>query len=101
MRVRPDDWPALVEGEVKTGTIKLKPQIGALTITAVTFECSPSGGITFASESYSGDSSTTVSAKMTAVRHGEYVVIATCTLSDSSTVKPRVRQRVLKEEDMG
>lgn len=100
MKVRPDDWPDVVEGEDVAVLFQLGPVISPLTVTAVSFECEPSGGVTFSNETFALDSNRTVGATMTAARAGEYVVLANCTLSNGTTRKPRARQRVVCEGEM-
>lgn len=90
--IRPSNWRDMVEGESRTVALRLKPALGDRTITAVTFEACP-GGLTFADEAVSDDTSATV--LMTAARCGWYAVVATCTLSDGEVFKARMRQRVV------
>lgn len=91
--IRPSSWRDMVEGEARPVVLHLKPALGTRTITAVTFESDPQGGLTFADAAVVDD--VTATASMTATRAADYVVTATCTLSDGSVMKPRVRQRVV------
>lgn len=91
--IRPSIWRDMVEGEARRVMLNLKPALGERTITVVTFESDPQGGLTFADAAVADD--VTASASMTADRSADYVVTATCTLSDGSVMKSRVRQRVV------
>lgn len=91
--IRPSNWRDMVEGETRPVALRLKPALGGRTITAVIFESAPKGGLTFADAAVADD--VTATASMTAARAADYVVTATCTLSDGSVMKPRVRQRVV------
>lgn len=92
--IRPSIWRDMVEGEARPVTLHLRPALGTRTITAVTFDSCP-GGLTFADAAVSDGVS--VTASMTAERAADYVITATCTLSDGSVMKPRVQLRVVCE----
>lgn len=96
MKVRPDNWPDIVVGEVDSVGFGLRPVLGALTIAEVTWACHPAGGVTFDNQTLS-DGGTTVAAQMTAAQPGEYAVVATCVLSNGNRIKPTVRLRVVCE----
>lgn len=96
--IRPSNWRDMVEGETRPVALHLKPALGERTITAVTFESPPKGGLTFADVVVTDG--VAVTASMAAARSADYVVTATCMLSDGSVMKPRVRQRVVCEGRM-
>lgn len=91
--IRPSNWRDMVEGEVRPVELHLKPALGGRTITAVAFESWPRDGLTFADAAVADG--VAVTASMAAARSADYVVTATCTLSDGSVMMPRVRQRVV------
>lgn len=96
--IRPSNWRDMVEGEVRPVALHLKPTLGGRTITAVAFESWPRDGLTFAAVSIAD--AVTATATMTANRACDYVITATCTLSDGTVMKPRVRQRVVCAGDL-
>lgn len=91
MRLKPNDLPELVEGEIRRVTCKLSGAVGVNTINTAT---ATSDNLTLGSASISG---TDISFLLTASQVGTHNILVSATLSSSETVKGYIRAKVTSE----
>lgn len=88
---RPNDFPCMFLGETRNIEFDFSGGAGDNTLTAATFVCSPSGGVTFANED---GSELLGSASMTAAQTGCFTVICTGTLTSDEVIKLTARVKI-------
>ena len=91
MRLRPDDLPEMIEGEVRRVTANLSGAVGVNTINSATAE---SDTLTVGTPSING---VAISFLVTASQVGTHYVLMECVLSSGETIKGRVRVKVEPE----
>jgi hypothetical protein len=88
---RPNDLPCMDLGEVRLQTWIWSGIAGENNLDAVSFACSPTGGVTFDDSAAEGLTATVFA---TAAQTGCYTIIATGTLSSGETIKLKARQKI-------